>query len=398
MRVEHTPHTIYLDYAAATPMLPEAVQAMEPYFTERFYNPSAPYSVAREVRADLEGARATLARLIGAKPDTITLCAGATEANNIALHAAEGKILVPAIEHESILACARAHGCSIIPVHVDGRLDMAVFEKLLTSDVGLVSVSLANGEIGTIQPVREVAELVDKERERRLAAGETRPLYLHTDASQAASALALNISSLKVDMMTVSAAKIYGPKQVGMLWTREGIPLKPLIEGGGQESGVRSGTENVAGVIGFAKAFETASEWRSKEAKRLRGLRNELQRLLTQRFPWAVVSGPKKDKMRLPGLLHISFPGIEARRLVILLEEWGVFVGTGSACAASRMRVSHVLKAIGAPEEVATGSLRITLGASTTEEDIHAAAQAITEAVEQEVQRLGLDPATGEHK
>ena len=388
--------SIYLDYAAATPVAPEVLSAMLPYMSEIFYNPSAPYALARKAKADYEGARSRLARAIGAKPDNVVICAGATEANNLALNVSDAKILVPATEHESVLAAAEAKGCELLPVHHDGLLDMDAFQRALTPEVGLVSISLANGEIGAIQPMREIAEVVEAERRRRLAAGESVPLYLHTDASQAANALAINVASLHVDMLTLSAAKIYGPKQVGLLWAADGIALRPLLRGGGQESGVRSGTENVAGAVGFAEALELASANRAKEAKREMRLRNLLQKRLLAAFPWAVVSGPKKDKLRLPGLLHISFPGLEARRLVILLEQEGVSVGTGSACAASRMQTSHVLSAVGATPEVAAGSLRITLGAPTTEEDIEEAAELISAAVKAEAERIGMDPATGE--
>lgn len=389
---------VYLDYAAATPMEPAAADAMLPYLTERFENPSAPYARARRAKAALEDARARLAHCIGAKPDNVTLTAGATEANNLALAVAgdDGMVLTDAIEHESVLAAAEARRHVIVPVGPTGRVDPEAVRHALTPEVSLVSVELANGEVGTVQPVREVAAVVAAERERRLEAGEARPLWLHTDASQAAAALSVNISSLGVDLMTLSAAKVGGPKQVGLLWARDGVELRPLVRGGGQERGVRSGTENVAGAVAFATALELAVARRKQEAARLQGLRDGLQRQLTASFTWAVVSGPRRDKGRLPGLLHISFPGCDARRLVILLEREGVSVGTGSACAASRMRESHVLEAIGLPAEVAAGSLRITLGRPTTAEDVTYAGEAIAQAVRAECGRCGIDPKTGE--
>ena len=191
-------------------------------------------------------------------------------------------------------------------------------------------------------------------------------------------------------MLTLSAAKLSGPKQVGLLWASDDVRLRPLVLGGGQEGGVRSGTENVAGVIGFACALALADETRTDEAKRVSRLRDQLQELLCAEFPQMIVSGPKNAKLRLPNLLHVSFPGLEARRLVILLERLGVSVGTGSACAASKMQISHVLEAIGAPREVAAGSLRLTLGRTTTEDDILYAAWAIAEAVKQESARVGV--------
>lgn len=390
MNRDETQHDIYLDYAAATPVDPQVLEAMLPYFSESFYNPSAPYARARTAKRALEQARETLAHAIGAKPASITLTAGATEANNLAFAATSGPVISCAIEHESTLACVKARGGRIVGVSAEGLVDPAAVRSALTPEAELVSIALANGEVGAIQPIREIARIVRDERERRLQEGEKTPLYLHTDATQAAGVLALNIASLGVDLMTLSAAKIYGPKQVGLLWAREGIALKPLILGGGQENGVRSGTENVAGAVGFGCALELAQACRDQERKRLANLRDMLQGLFMRAFPWAVVSGPRKDQARLPGLLHISFPGIEARRLVILLDRQGVSVGTGSACAASKMRISHVLQALGAPEDVAAGSLRITLGRPTTESDAREAAQIIIDTVRAECARLGI--------
>ena len=384
---------VYLDYAAATPVDPEVAAAMMPYLTERFWNPSAPYARAREVRDDVERARGTVARLIGARPDNLVFTAGATEANNLAFAAVDGHVVVDAIEHESVLACAATHARKTVRVGADGLVDPAVVARAIRPDTELVSVELANGEVGCVQPVREIARVVAAERARRLEAGERTPLYLHSDASQAAGALSVNVSSLGVDLLTLSAAKIYGPKQVGLLWASDDVRLRPLVFGGGQEGGVRSGTENVAGVVGFARAMELACERRGEEARRLAALRERLLEGIRGRIPWAVVSGPRSAKRRLPGLLHVSFAGIEARRIVIALERAGVSAGTGSACAASRMRVSHVLEAIGMPRPLAEGSLRLTLGRPTTEEDVDCAAAAIAEAVRAEAARLGLDDA-----
>ena len=395
----------YLDYAAATPMAPEAVRALLPYLSERYYNPSAPYATAREVHAELEDARAALARTIGARSANVVLTAGATEANNLAFAATSGRVVTDAIEHESVLACAAArHGdasgaafgnrpASVVSVARDGRVDAADVAAVLTPDTELVSVALANGEIGTLQPVREISRVVAAERRRRLEAGERRQILLHTDASQAAGHVSVNVSSLGVDLMTLSAAKVYGPKQVGLLYASDVVRLRPLVRGGGQEGGVRSGTENVAGVVAFAAALARAEELRPQESRRLADLRERLLRHVLADFPWAVVSGPSKGKRRLPGLLHISFPGIEARRLVILLERQGVSVGTGSACAASHMRVSHVLRAIGLPDGVAEGSLRLTLGRPSTAGEVDYAAGCLAAAVRAELARQAVTEA-----
>lgn len=387
---------VYLDHAAATPVDPEVVAVMMPYFTERFWNPSAPYARAREVRDDVERARGTIARLIGARPDNLVFTAGATEANNLAFAAVDGHVVVDAIEHESVLACAGMHARRTVRVGGDGIVDPAAVARAIRPETELVSVELANGEIGSVQPVREISRVVAQERARRLEAGEKRPILLHTDASQAAGTLSVNVSSLGVDLLTLSAAKIYGPKQVGLLWASDDVRLRPLVYGGGQEGGVRSGTENVAGIVGFARALELACERRAEEARRLACLRERMRGGLLAGLPWVVVSGPRNPKRRLPGLLHVSFAGIEARRLVIALERRGVSVGTGSACAASRMRVSHVLEAIGMPRPLAEGSLRLTLGRSTTEEDVDYAVDQIVAAVRAEMARLGLDDASQE--
>lgn len=383
----------YLDYAAATPLDPEVLEAMGPYLTGRFYNPSAPYELARGVRDDVERARSTVARLIGARPDNLVFTAGATEANNLAFAAVEGHVVVDAIEHESVLACAGTHARRTVRVGRDGLVDPSAVARAIRPDTELVSIELANGEIGCVQPVREISRAVAEERARRLEAGERTPIYLHTDASQAAGCLSVNVSSLGVDLLTLSAAKIYGPKQVGALWAADDVRLRPLVYGGGQEGGVRSGTENVAGVVGLARAMELACERRPREARRLAALRERLRAGLLERLPWTVVSGPRNAKRRLPGLLHVAFAGIEARRLVIALEREGVSVGTGSACAASRMRVSHVLEAIGMPRPLAEGSLRLTLGLPTTEDEVDRAVLAIERAVRSEMARLGLDDA-----
>ena len=198
------------------------------------------------------------------------------------------------------------------------------------------------------------------------------------------------MTSLGADLVTLSAAKVYGPKQVGILWAGEGVRLRPLILGGGQEGGVRSGTENVAGAVGFAAALTLAQDCRGEECRREEALRSRLVRVLAAAFPGMVVSGPRSPKHRLPGLLHVSFPGLEARRLVVLLERRGVSVGTGSACAASRMRESHVLRAMGLPPEVSAGSLRITMGRPTSADDIDYAAAQIVAAVRAEMARTGL--------
>lgn len=377
----------YLDYAAATPMAPEVVEAMAPYWSERFYNPSAPYAKARGVHAELEDAKARIARVFGARAGNITLTAGATEANNLALAAVDGTVLCDAIEHESVLACVREQNGVVVPVGPNGSVNVGAVREAIGPTTELVSIELANGEIGTIQPIRQIARVVRDVRLQRLEEGNRRPLLLHTDVSQAVGYLSINVSTLGVDLMTLSAAKIYGPKQVGALWHADGVALRPLIRGGGQESGLRSGTENVAGAVGFARALELAESLRKQEVARLDKLSDRLRAGLAAALPDVVFSGPARAKDRLPGLVHASFPNVEARRLVIALERLGVSVGTGSACAASHMRVSHVLTAIGLPAHIAMGSLRVTMGRPTTEDAVDYAIGCIVRCVQSERER-----------
>lgn len=378
---EQSHRSVYLDYAAATPLDPKVLEAMLPYFSEVFYNPSAAYQPARAVRQTIDQARARIGALCGARGQNIIFTAGATEANNLALTSVTGKVFVDAAEHDSILAAARVRDHYIGSVCADGMLHIEELVGIL-SELELISVELANGEVGTIQPIREISQLVSHERMRRLAAGDMRPLYLHTDASQAAGFLSVQLSSLGVDMMTLSAAKMYGPKQMGLLWVREGIQLHPLILGGGQEAGLRSGTENVPGIMGFATAFEIAVAARKSEAARLCALTRRIRKTLaTDTRLGAVFLGPNSESQRLPHLVSVAFSGLEARRLLIGLEDRGVFVATGSACAASKMQVSHVLRALGVDDAVARGSIRITLGRQTTEQDVTYALDALREVV-----------------
>lgn len=385
---------VYLDHAAATPMAPEVLDAMMPFLCERFYNPSAPYAAARAVRADVERARADVAHVLGARPGTVTFTAGATEANALALASCDGHVVTDAAEHESILAGVEDRGGTLVGVDGAGRVAPQSIRDALRPDTQLVSVSLANGELGTLQPLRQIALVVADERRRRLEARERTPLLLHTDASQAAGHVSVNVSSLGVDLMTLSAAKVYGPKQVGVLWHADGVPVRPLVRGGGQEGGLRSGTENVAGVVGFACALSLAESLRATESRRLRALSGRLRSNIARELPDAVFSGPANERSRLPGLVHVSVPGVEARRVVIGLERRGVSVGTGSACAASRMRVSHVLLAIGLDDDLARGSLRLSLGRSTTEDDVDYAVDALVACVREE---LGRKKRGGSH-
>jgi len=379
---------LYFDYAAATPMDARVVSAMMPYLTDAFFNPSSPYAPALEVRQDYEQAKTMIARCLGVTADELIMTAGATESINLAIGSFTGHAICPAVEHDSVLNAVKKKSHTIIGVSETGRLNLDELQMAITDETTIISVALANHELGTMQPISDVAKIIHDVRQARLASGSQTPLYLHCDASQGFGLADVKPSRLGVDMLTLNAAKIYGPKQVGLLWVSPGIIIEPAMVGGGQERGLRSGTENVAGVIGFSEAAQLADKKRKGEVKRLGDLRDILQKTLTESLPSSVVSGDKHR--RLANFLHISFPSIDAERLVFMLEIEKMYVATGSACAANKATRSHVLDAIGLAPEVADGSLRITLGRQTTKEDIEVAAQKIITAVTKEATRTGV--------
>lgn len=377
---------IYLDHAAATPMEPKVLAAMQPYFSDDFYNPSAPYAPAVAVRRAYEQAKQTIAQTIGARGDEIVITAGATESINLAFHSIGGHIVTANIEHHAVLEAAKRFDATIVSADVRGFVSADVIRQSITPQTRLVSIALVNNELGTIQPLRDIAEIVRSERDARLARGDHTPIYLHSDASQGVGQLDVNVARLGLDLVTLNASKVYGPKQVGLLWAASHVAIAPQIVGGGQERGLRSGTENVAGTVGFAKALELAQEHRKYESDRLAKLRDSLQQKLVAAFPESILSGHQKH--RLAGHLHISFPHLDAERVLFALESRGVLVATGSACAANKGTRSHVLTAIGLAPEVADGSLRMTLGHLSNEDNIARAAEIIIEEVQREYDRM----------
>ena len=379
---------IYLDHAAATPIDKKVLSAMQPYYVDKFYNPSSPYFPAVKVRKDYEEAKHNIATLIGAKLSDIIITAGATESINLAFHGVTGSVITTEIEHQAVLACAQKLNHSFAPIDKQGLVLVDKLKKLINDDTQLVSIGLANNEIGTIQPIREISEIIKQERQDRLIKGNDKPIYLHSDASQGFNLLDINVARLGVDMLTLNSGKVYGPKQVGLLWSNSYSKIYPQIIGGGQEGGFRSGTENVAGVIGFAKALEVATKHRQFEAKRLLDLKNYLKNLLINEFPDAIISGHPKHQ--LANFLHISFPKLDGERLIFLLEDEGILVSTGSACAANKGTGSHVLRAIGLGTEISNGSLRITLGHLSNAKNIKMAGEIIVKTVKQEYKRIGL--------
>ena len=381
---------IYLDHAAATPVDAAVIAAMRPYAEDAFANPSSLYAAARVTRVAVEAARGGIARIFGAKPTEVVFTGGGTEGNNLAVQGVLRKFvgahwITTAIEHDAVLAIAEpyrglGHPCTIVPVRSSGVVEVALVEAAITDTTVLISVMLANNEIGTIQPLSAIAKLVAKIRTDRIARGVNLPLYVHTDAVQAANYLDLHVTRLGVDLLTINGSKLYGPKGIGALYVRHGTAIEPLYYGGGQERGRRSGTENVAGAVGLAKALEIAASLRDSESRRLAALRNEsVQKIL------ATVSGATQNgdpRKRLPNNVNLTIPGVEGEALVLYLDNVGIMASTGSACSTGSLDPSHVLLAIGRNAGEANSSLRLTLGRSTTPQQISDVAEALAKIVE----------------
>lgn len=359
--------------------------AMEPYFSHDFFNPSAAYLPAKKVASDYEAAKGVIAHAIGAKASDIVITGGATEANNLAiLGVPEGAVLYLITEHDSVRRIAEKRSGQPIKVLKNGIVDLDDLKAKLNDDVALISVSLANNELGVIQPLAEIASIVREAKYDRLKRGVKTPLYLHSDASQALNLLDINVSRLGVDLLTLNSAKVYGPKGVGALYISHGVKIAPIVAGGGQENGLRSGTENVPGVIGFAKAVEIAKEHISSNRKKYA---NYKKILLDELEDYELIN----KKHSLDNFVVICYDGIDAERLIYLLEEREVYVSTGAACAASKGVRSHVLAAIGLSESQIAGSLRLSLGETNDEEQIHGAARIINEVVCAEKERMHHD-------
>jgi len=373
---------VYLDHAAATPVDDDVLAAMQPFFAAQFYNPSANYLAAQAVRHDLEAARASVAACLGARTGEIIFTAGGTESDNLAISGVMmqhqgANVVVSAIEHDAVLEAAHPFDCRLAAVDARGLLDLADLESRIDEQTVLVSVMYANNEVGTIQPIRQVALLLERLRTARRQAGNSLPLYLHTDACQAANYLDLHVSRLGVDLMTLNGGKIYGPKQSGVLYVSSRVRLQPLIRGGGQERGLRSGTENVAAAVGFAKALELAQARRHEEVRRLGELQRYAFEQCATQLPTAVINGSTKH--RLPNNLHLTLPGQDNERLLVELDERGILAAAGSACSASNEEPSHVLRAMGLSDDAAQASLRLTMGRTTTEADVEAVVYTLAE-------------------
>ena len=374
---------IYLDHAAATPVSAKVFEAMKPYFLNDFFNPSSAYLPAKKVASEYEEAKGKIAHAIGAKANDLIMTAGATEANNLAFTAVSegGEVLYLKTEHDSVRNPARRFAYQEIGVDKNGRILMDDLKAKISDKTELISVALANNELGTIQPLAEIAALIREVRFDRLSRGIKTPLYLHSDASQAMNLLDINVARLGVDLLTLNAAKVYGPKGVGALYVSHDVRLMPLTLGGGQENGLRSGTQNVPGVIGFAEALVNAKEHLNGNRKKYA----EFRKILLEGIKDYELINKKHS---LDNFVVLCFDGLDAERLVYLLEDREVYVSTGAACAASKGVRSHVLTAIGLSDSEIAGSLRLTFGETNTKDQILEAVEIINEVVAGEKARI----------
>lgn len=372
--------TIYLDYAAATPVLAEVFEAMQPYFMEQFGNPSSVHGKGQESRMGVDKSRRTVAEILNCNPREIIFTGSGTESDNLAIQGVcrahgKGHIIVSSIEHSAVLNTVeyleQNHGFEVTYLEVgeNGIVNPGDVASAIRKDTILCSVMYANNEIGTINNIAEIGRIC---REANV--------LFHTDACQAGGALELDVEKLNVDMMTLNGSKIYGPKGIGILYRKQGIKLVPMIFGGeGQEHRLRAGTENVAGIIGIAKALEIAEEWRNGPGpSQMAELRDyAIEKLLT--IPDSYLNGERAS--RLPNNVNISFAGIDGATLLMRLDMEGVYLTSGSACTSGSLEPSHVLRAIGRDSELATGGIRITLGRTTSKEDLDYAIEVLEKVI-----------------
>jgi len=375
---------VYLDHAATTPMDPEVVDVISNTMRKFYGNPSSLHFLGREAQHQLSIARVQIAEFINAKPHEIIFTGSGTEADNIALfgiaHANKEKgkhIIVSAIEHDAVLSSAAqlekdGFEVTYLPVDKDALVNVADLQKAIREDTILVSIMYANNEVGTIQPIKEIAQMI------QALPKDSRP-YFHTDACQAAPYIKLDVEELNLDLLTLSASKINGPKGIGLLYIRDGVKIEAHTFGGGQERGLRSGTENIPYVLGFAKAIELVGKRREKESLRELELRDHCFKRMKEAFPNVVINGHMTK--RLPNNINVCFPNIEGESIGLLLDQKGICVSTGSACATTDLFPSHVLQALGVSDEIIHGSMRISTGLGTTKEDIDQTIDALIEIV-----------------
>ncbi len=361
---------IYFDHAATTYVKPEIFDAMKPYFMQDYGNPSSIYSIGRINRKAVEDARSSVAKSIGAtEPSEIYFTGSGTESDNWAIKGAalslrkKGRhIITSSIEHPAVMETCEflkkeGYDLTIIPVDNEGLVNPEDVEKAIRPDTVLVTIMMANNEIGTIQPIKEIANIC-----------KSHGVLFHTDAVQAAGNIPIDVKDLGVDLLSVSGHKFYGPKGTGMLYIRKGVRIEKFIHGGHQERNKRAGTENVPGIVGFAKALELAVENMDAHYKKLSNLRDRALKGITERIPYVRVNGSLEK--RLPGNLNVSFRFVEGESVLLMLDMKGIKASSGSACTSGSLDPSHVLLAIGLPHEIAHGSLRLSFGEINTEEEV----------------------------
>lgn len=364
---------IYLDYAAATPVDESVLESVKPYFSHNFFNPSSSYLEAKKISDEVESSRSKIAEILSVKPEEIYFTAGGTEANNLAINGVmdnnPGKnLIISAIEHESISVPSKQYDYRILPVDKNGQINLLELEKLIDDNTVLISIMYANNEVGSIQPMVKVKRLIENIRNKRLIKSNPLPLYFHTDACQAANFLSLNASGIGVDMMTINGGKIYGLKQSGFLFAHRTVALNPQILGGGQEHGLRSGTENVPGIIGLSVALQITQTMREKESDRLNGLKSYFLELMGKYLPEVTLNGTLKN--RLPNNLNFMFPDQDNETMLYKLDQAGIMCSTGSACSAQKDTLSPTLLAIGLSENQVLSSLRFSFGRQTTKNQV----------------------------
>jgi cysteine desulfurase len=375
----------YLDHAATTPMRPEAIEAMLPFLSERFANPSGSHALARDARRALDDARELLAATLGAEPGEVVFTSGGTESDNLAVLGVHdrrgGSVVCSSIEHHAVLDPVSSRDGRLVPVGPDGVIDLDALASNVDARTTLVSVMLANNEIGTVQPLEAVAEVVRTRAPNAL---------LHTDAVQAYSWLDVARLAATADLISVSAHKFGGPKGAGALVIRKGAELAPRQLGGGQERDMRSGTHNVAAVAAMARAAQITVTTRDETVARVAAMRDRLMRGLLDAIPSAVETAP--EATRTAGTCHLCIRGVESEELLYLIEKRGVFASAASSCSSGAMESSHVLAAIGVPADLVGGSLRLSLGYSSTDADVDLALRVVPEAVER---LLTFSPVVG---
>jgi len=371
---------IYMDHAATTPVDPEVVQAMLPYFTRYFGNASSLHSFGREAYDAMENARANIAKLIRAEKEEIVFTAGGTESDNIAIkgiafkNRLRGKhIITSPIEHPAVMETCTyletlGFRISYVPVDSYGVVDLSELEKAVTEETILISIQHANNEIGTIQNIEAVGEIANK-----------KDVYFHTDAVQSTGKIPIDVGKANVDLLSIASHKFHGPKGVGALYVRKGVALNPLVHGGGQEKGLRSSTENIPGIVGFGKAAEIVYARMTPDRERVSAIRDRIIRNVLKQIPLSYLNG--HPTQRLPNNASFRFEGVEGESLVLSLDGKGVAASTGSACSSKKLRPSHVLMAIGLNEVQAHGSLRLTLGRENTEVEVSYVIKVLPEVV-----------------